>query len=209
MSGCWTSPFSRFWLVRQRQVTNIPAQISARGHRTSPFSEMNSSKDRLTSFPPPRIGRVHFAIGRVHFDVSHWLGPTFQAHAQSSCYKVRQQSSHHRQMQPKRRDWISCCVSTNIENYTMETCDISDDRTVSVVQVQDGEKMVIIKENGSLVKFIDLTPSRWAEYLVLFYICVHSSTVSLTFDIRMESHTFLLPAVTQDQVSYTNMWILN
>ena len=81
-----------------------PAQISARGYRSIPFSEMNSSKDRLTSFPPPRIGRVHFAIGRVHFDVSHWLGPTFQAHAQSSCYKVRQQSSHHRQMQPKRRD---------------------------------------------------------------------------------------------------------
>jgi len=42
----------------------------------------------------------------------------------------------------------------------METYDISDDRTVSVVKVQDGEKMVIIKENGSSVKFIDLTPSR-------------------------------------------------
>ena len=42
----------------------------------------------------------------------------------------------------------------------METYDISEDRTASVVKVQDGEKMVIIKENGSLVKFIDLTPSR-------------------------------------------------
>ena len=41
----------------------------------------------------------------------------------------------------------------------MEMYDISDDRTVSVVKVQD-EKMVVIKENGSLVKFIDLTPSR-------------------------------------------------
>ena len=35
------------------EVTNIPAQISARGHRASPFSEMNSSKDRLTSSPRP------------------------------------------------------------------------------------------------------------------------------------------------------------
>ena len=52
----------------------------------------------------------------------------------------------------------SSCVSTN--RKTMETYDISDDRTVSVVKVQDGEKTVIIKENGSLVKFIDLTPSR-------------------------------------------------
>ena len=42
----------------------------------------------------------------------------------------------------------------------METYDISDDRTAGVVKVQDGEKMVIIKGNGSLVKFIDLTPSR-------------------------------------------------
>ena len=129
------SIFSRL-IGPPEEVTNIPAQISARGHRSSPFfrnelvrprptsfpqhtrphpsPNINSrlsvdsifrnelAKDRLTSFPPPRIGRVHFAIGRVHFDVSHWLGPTFQAHAQSSCYKVRQQSSHHRQMQPKR-----------------------------------------------------------------------------------------------------------
>jgi len=42
----------------------------------------------------------------------------------------------------------------------METYDISDDRTVSVVKLQDGEKIVIIKEKGSFVKFNELTPSR-------------------------------------------------
>jgi len=42
----------------------------------------------------------------------------------------------------------------------METYSGSDDRTFSVVKLQDGEKIVIIKENGSFVKFIDLTPSR-------------------------------------------------
>ena len=42
------------------EVTNIPAQISARGHRSSPFSEMNSSKDRLTSSPRPPLINGNF-----------------------------------------------------------------------------------------------------------------------------------------------------
>jgi len=51
------------------EVANIPAQISARGHQTSPFSEMNSSKDRLTSSPRPTFQPKYqlAVIGRVHF----------------------------------------------------------------------------------------------------------------------------------------------
>jgi len=123
------------------------------------FFEMNSSDLIPTTYqahPSPNISSRSSveSIFRSHeFILLFLIGwhPTYQTHVQSSCYKVRQQSSRHRQTQTKRCEWISSCVSTNIEYYTMETYDISDDRTVSVVKVQDGEKMVIIKENGSSV----------------------------------------------------------
>jgi len=54
----------------------------------------------------------------------------------------------------------------------MESYHISDDRTVSVIKLQDGQKVVNVKVNGSLEKSVNFTPSRWAElflHLCSFY----------------------------------------
>ena len=50
-----------------KEVTNIPAQISARGHRASLFFEMNSSDLISTTYQAPPQPKYQLSvIGRVH-----------------------------------------------------------------------------------------------------------------------------------------------
>jgi len=46
--------------------------------------------------------------------------------------------------------------SLTVNNLNMESYHISDDRTVSVVKLQDGEKIINMKVNGPFEKSIDL-----------------------------------------------------